>query len=1023
MAYQYFPLRSAPASDVQLWDILYELTAAARERELAANLGPRQPPGNWEWYPTAATDPNTVTAITATSATVGTATWAASRWFNFSDVAIPYAPQYYDVVFDHCNPKKVCRARILAANTATALPTITDLTHYVTERVINALNDLIGRHVYIIKRDGLWWSERILEWPNDNVFQEGTATASTATTLTAVATWSKDQWRGFDVMFKDGGGTLRRGRVTGNTATTLTFTGAAAAVGKFYIVAADALFQWERIPGTPGTFTTPAPVFAWYRGATEPWWSHYPDDSLHVTQKPQPTISLSIGTDPAACVTTTVTLFDVDFLSNVQDQCSTPDKFYCPDIHKTLRHLQVRIENLIALGKYVDPTKTYDNLSYQADPFVLATIFKKAGINAQSVVSTGHDGAGLNVALSVPWTPINVWWAVVDSAGLVLLSGYSAYDGTQIAGASFSAAHDSKTVIVSLGWTRWVPREFRYWYPATAFIPGEDGGGAVVDPPDATHAGVWTTRPASDHYIDHSDYGFVADSSAARDAFANGDLARYVADNWCDPAVTPNDKYAVTLARPAGYDVLTPYYDNFYRGRRAVEPVKSGTATGGTAWYLEDTTQNWWPGGVLRTETGTATGGSSTTLIDATKAGSAFWDPASGRWVGFILELLDGGGAVTYRLPITAHTGTTLTFTAVAGLTVAAGQAYRIREPKYVLNRFKGRTLRMGRIAYTITHSDDCRLYYAAGAGAGVGVAWSIDEVSPGTVWQRTAGAWTKPVGVDARSGAAAVKFHDNQTENLPTMVKRYGRMMLGDYVLSDAPLTEIYTVLNLMVWTKYPVGWTNEFTVSVAENNKNFGLFINGAYIPEGGGTAWTTIHTNTDADWDGHAFTASGDPPVAYAVAQDDLLGDNATGNENGVYEYGVINSFPSGDKCPIASAIDWYAHAIIKAGDPDDQHHKVGTTVIDTRFNSNGFNLHFRKYGKYDTTGPATTTRRLSAKLGPNGKPTWPTQPAWPIINEVTGDPGAWTYEAGFLVDAQYAVARWNVAGGFKYFDPTV
>jgi hypothetical protein len=165
---------------------------------------------------------------------------------------------------------------------------------------------------------------------------------------------------------------------------------------------------------------------------------------------------------------------------------------------------------------------------------------------------------------------------------------------------------------------------------------------------------------------------------------------------------------------------------------------------------------------------------------------------------------------VTFRVPITGSTGTTLEFDAVDGLNVNAGDEYRIREP-YRLNRWEGRQVVIaldggGTLDLEITHSDDKRLYFEPQANPVTGT-FSIVEKEIGTVWKWNGNAWVVPTGINPDTGN---EYPLNQKNIGTTIVKRYGRLRNGDVVVSQN-YREIYTGIQALQWTLHNAFWTND--------------------------------------------------------------------------------------------------------------------------------------------------------------------------------------------------------------------
>lgn len=79
----------------------------------------------------------------------------------------------------------------------------------------------------------------------------------------------------------------------------------------------------------------------------------------------------------------------------------------------------------------------------------------------------------------------------------------------------------------------------------------------------------------------------------------------------------------------------------------------------------------------------------------------------------------------------------------------------------------------------TILGNDDAALFFEPITFAVEAVmTYEIVEPKAGTVWKWDGSNWIKPTGDDSvRIGVPSpLLFHENQTENLPTYVKRYWR-------------------------------------------------------------------------------------------------------------------------------------------------------------------------------------------------------------------------------------------------------
>lgn len=941
---------------------------------------------------------------------------ANNRWFGYSDVSAPWIPPYYDLVFDDADETKVARSPIggstISGSTATYTLDTASLQAYVDSKQIPSIASLASKTFYIIVRGGLWWNERWPDWPNDWEYWLGTETSSTLIDMTdTAAKWSAHQWQpagGVSYELMIGGNRIA---ITDNTPTTINFaTQAAAPTGAYAIVKAGARWRNKK-SGMP---------FMWYGGAKKDYYTHLPDDTLAATHEPATAVTLQ--SNPPDCAGTfSAFLFDADFWTDLDDTCNTPDQSYCPDLFKTYRGLQLFIEGVCQA--FVDKNLTYDNAT-SIPTFRPATFFKAAGINSYTTAVTALAGDGITIPTQTfPYTPIPIYFAVLDANGNVQTSGTGiAATTTHITG-GFSAPDVGCTLVLSLGWTRYYPREFRYLYDRECFIPGISTGamgdppaGQIVDPPTTTTPGLWKFRPKSTTYKTHSLTGFVQEGA---DTFVADDAARYSGDNWNDPTINTPATIAV------GDDAtLLSYFDNFYTGRHdpthaMLDGMPSGKSTGGSATQLQDTGAAWWAN-VMLTTTGTANSGSTTSLGDSTMALDGRWNPATGRWVGFVVEVQISG--TWYKRPITGFTGTTISWTeALPGS--ANGKAYQIREPGagnsstvgYELNRYAGRTLTVTDPApggatteITITHSDDTTLYFATQAFT-IGINWpySISEAKPGGVWQWYAplSTWIAPTGPDFARGTTL--WHTNQTENLPTKHKDYGRMNKGDY-FGPHIAQELYNAFAQLVWTTANITWDPELVDGTPENNSKQAddLSYNSfASAITWFGNAWTAApDSGTDPSLNTFSATvgsASG-PPYAYAgcTRNGDGVFSAFSWNLGGgrVYCYAVAAGIPT----QMQSSIEYYVYGTIDAADD------AASTVYS--FNANSDTIAYHHWRKFDSASSSNTASRKSIAFGSGALPI-PIAPGEPSTS-----PGS-TF-TGYYAGNQMAILKWDDAGGMVY-----
>lgn len=1013
MAWDIPPAANTPWRD---WKFIAQFAAAVRERAIAGRYdtqsGTRWARGAWVY------DSGTITAITATTLTDSGVTsrdpynpggWPTSpqRWapgFTAGTDGTPiWVASSYEVVIDPpCpqDPRGVIRATI-SANTATTL-TIADLTDQITARRALSLSALVGRKYYIIREAGAWWDRGWPEYPNSFTFLTGRiADGSTATTIIgAGASWTTNQWAGKDVMFNVGG-TPKRGQIASNTADTLTFSGSTGVPetdGAFFIVTRDAFYEWGR---------TGTSLRYWYRGSQELWWTHLPDDTLGQYGKARTSVSLSLGSDPGSCpLASAVPIFDLDYWVDQDDMCSgLADTPLNPDIHRSIRgwwNVLLRV-----CGSFYDKDATPDGATAIV-PFTEATWFKKfLPGNSATATSSGHDGTGLLISLSPPFTPIDLWYTVQDSLGRMLHNGKSTYDGTRIVGDFTDGTSDGKTVVVSWGPTRYVPRRFRSMFPKTILLPTVESTSAVW-PPDETAPGTYSTTAASSHYLISGGTGFVAESSAPLDAIANGHYARYVGDNAMDPTTNDSD------GTPGP---LTPFLDHAFTGTRSaatlarIDASKSGAATSGGSAWLQDTSRDWWSvdfydRGTIFERTGTATGGSTTTLQDTTQAGSAFWNDTLRNQAGLTLEVLMSGAdfsdpnAVIEKRLVTAHSGTTLTVHAAYSASTS-GKQYRIREIAAEINRWQGRTVTIvqgGNTATaTVLGNDDDTLFFAPiGFAIDDTTSYTIDDPHCGGVWLRSGGAWTKltPGAVDPRGGGT-VKFRPNPNDDLEDHVARYGLPLPMD-IVTLGTFKQVYDGINALAKTIEEATWTD----TGAPANKQHAA--NGSSISMV--TTWAEAFDNLSPAgpsaggfsglehlWGTNVKTASGsDPPQAWSSGTEVTTNFDGSGAPiwstrnpmtsiaTRVYTFATAD-VPQGD-CPIGRSVGFYVKAIIDPVDHDDGEVDVadvspaqdGSELVanEYRFDANGDGppVEFRKYKLWSTITPFTTdTTVVSGELG--------------------------------------------------------
>lgn len=1017
------------------------------------------------------------------------------RWFNYNaTVCAPTIPKFYDLIIDRNDDVSKCLHLQIVGNTATTF-TLTDtpIADAITSNFASA-SDWTGQSYYIIRRGGLWWSDRWIDYPNDQEAWNGLGlvagailpvTSLTSSGTTAIATvplhgfsssdsvtiagalsgyngvktitvLNSNQFSytvasglttpstgtitaqnpnvgandpaanypsklssGYELVVQGSDGYLHRIAITGVTKTNLlfarqSFTVVGTTVPGQYVVTATGnkarlILQDNRphagfIPRwfDSTNFAGEAPIDP---GAF--YFTRSPKDAtIGATRLPKSVVSLLGG---AGCTTPVIEkILDVDLLTEFDDPCNPPDSNYTPNRYRGFRGLQDALESLCQ--NFINKNNTYS--SAPAIPtFVPATWFAASAIGQTfSTTSSSLDGSGgLNFGAVglLPYTPITLWYAVLDTDGTPLQWGEGTCDTTShITDPTqlFTSGEVGKTVILSTGWTRIYEYCFMYMYDRKCFIP-DIIGGHPVDPPTSTNPGSYTNRPKSTKYREVSNVGIINDAQGIYN-FTNGDYGRYEGDNSNDPNIHPELLTTDTTG-------LNGYYEQFIES--TLPPAQQlllnesmiGTVTSATAFSITDTTKNWWTG-VLHTETGTFNSGSTTTGGDSTKNGSGFWGNGSFGSNNYITNMVAQVtiGGTEYRRFITNYNGT-LTLTWLDALPSSAnGASYQIRFPKYTLNRWGERTLKMtypdGSVhSVLLDGNDDNTLYFPTQAAPiPVGTTYQIIENLPGGVYKWNSsgsGNWDVPTGNDPRTSVAWLK---NQRNNHPFTRKRFSRACKFDLTYVRF-WDEIYLGLQQLMRVRKPFDW-----ISNGDQNANR--------------PSETTGDSNP---W-----------PDAQTVAQGNFTSGTAKSSENGqpfcvaytdyncaCYSYGLARRYAYGKISNISMyqtpEVDFYAKAEIPiALDGTSSTTSVSSTICPTiiTFDANGDSVSLGTFQKFDTqTGNTVTSAALGTLNTPN--PIGPAPTACSGGFPVTGPCAEW---AGYSVTEWWAIARFDVGSGFNY-----
>lgn len=1143
MAWYHLPVVDAgPSSvnntDVGEWKFVNELTQAVLERAWLAGAC-FWPPAGYRYE--SGTVPNTGVSETQFTDPSKSGIWKGGT-DDVSGLSYPFPwigstfadnqlPTFWKVVFDHNDASKVVIADVVSwTNTGTLVYTncrdyqvmgITGSTAFSGDNPVTMAGLIPGRKYYIIAGGGrgTWWSQRVLEWPNDRMLAVGNVRilpqetdqffailpASPTTSLIRDKTqhWKSNEHVGRQMMVYGNDGHLHRVDIVSNTATVINFaTKAWTAVidGPYCII----LNQRRAIPGRNDCHP-----FAWYRGSREQFRSHNPGD-VGGDSALMPAQYVKIPRfDGSMCIDDLVPIFDVDFWTSngsgdfhvdqdSHDICGLqPERSSAFDLFKTIRGLQVALENFSA--GFVE-NKNWDG----ADSILLlnpAEMFKLANINFFTLTTGNVAGGGANNTIAItggarpPYFPIQVWYSLHVPAWIDTFVGPNIYhpssykwsrgymlDANTLVDESDPSAFlqfdvtssypgdNAQTVIVSPGWTRFPAREFKRMFdidglfdPDTHDVGGTDTAydpAVVADFAGSACFGVgsFQKRGKSTKYLKRKDdtlswqtpQGFALEGD---DNFTVGDIARYVGDNFFDPAVADGVPTSGTghFFNTSSAGATANYWERAYVGQHSHpvqvkrEAARYGKADqdGGNT-YLRDKNQTWfdhqWFAGPMRTESGTATGGSTTTMSDTGKASGAancFWSLprflGANPYLSFTIEVLfgttdwdDATHAIIEKRLITASSSTTVSVTWIEPLITgsASGRPYRIKEP-YLLNRYKGRQVLIEQEAIianvatlqrnTVTITGNCEdwLFFAdPGFKIVKGARFMIIDPPVGTIWKWDGAKWIKPTGTDVhRLGVGTARnFRNNQLENLPYYLKRYGRFTYGDAVGSET-FNEIYKVCNILTAVKKDASWVAPLDpltlIFEAEGTSGKVPFIDPATCVRSDVNAydaakalWGTNPQNTGASiCNGSAPFACSNVhftkftgPAPHPCAFDDGCSNAALQRQLGFLEV-------TGMCVREAYSVAFYAKAL---------NCNCGLTDSINVFDSNGDPVLYNAWKSFGGAGPAIQ-ERARAQLGSLGLP-----------NGSFPD-GVSVFDAnrGYAVVDQCVIVKGNVSGGFTYY----
>lgn len=895
---------------------------------------------------------------------------------------------------------------------------------------------LAGLKYRVIKSDGYSWAERWLEWPNSREYEFGLVAevvSTTSITVTRAGRSTSNFPADVDLMIQDAAGSWQRAAITTLDGTTYTYaptTEASAGawtvnVGAgYYLIERDGYWlsnqrkMYSQVQGRDGTFnqitaTGAWQPFQWYRGEKLAYYSHSPatDALASVECVAQQVVSHNVG--QTFCADVLDDLFDVDLYTNQDDICEG-ERLFNPHLYKTIRGKQLAAEQMSA--SFADP----DNEPHP--PFRAATWFESFAPGDNHTVSFLSAGAvgSATINITLPFqTPgyqypsLRCTWAIVEDDGDISITGLGTVTATTLTASGSFAVHDGKLIVIAFGspdgstygWTRKYERRFRYMFPTEYFSPEFDAiTEAYIDPPTSDFPGEWIARDASTNYAEWSEIGTLGDTGPA---FVAQEAARYIGDDFYHPTTNtladdPLD--AQTSARDAGGWVGV-------RHTAGNDPRFSGQVSAATAISITDATAAWWTQngsagqGVLIAHEHTSTGGTTNTLIDTARAGSGFWDGTQGRWEGFVLEVSFDAGVTYERRPITGYVAGTQTITVGTAFSAStSGKPYRVREPKYRRNQWKGRTLTItlldgSQVTATITHSDDTTLYFAAMAGGPVpaGSTYVIDDPQIGGVYHWVDGSWLRPTDDDVDPDTRGKDWHENVLENAPTTALGFGRFRKGDCVFGHL-LRELRNGIKKQKWTQAGASWTQN-----GENAGRLGEFIGSA------GATWADAKAFAEDMWDDDLTSSSETVPMAQSGGTHDFV-DGAEGLIlQRAYAYAQVTGIPT---C-LNSTLTVWGKAGTSTGatteDPDG-----GSNDDADTFDANGDGFALNQWRQVYTDTPNNSATRISSRIGNRtAKPTWVSEPIGTAMGNNTV-----TKRRGYKVLDQRALLKWDVAGGLSF-----
>lgn len=583
-----------------------------------------------------------------------------------------------------------------------------------------------------------------------------------------------------------------------------------------------------RYPNSPAANNLP-----WYTANVTTGYGDGVDTSGSATTPafPSPTVTVvaHADLDPFTPYNRSDPLYDLDYfitldLSGGEVSGEKSGSMRAPSMFMCIRGLQVAVENLISAFY---STNSYEGLRGPVYPFNGVSLLAAASIPAPATNAITGD--------------TEVFWQTTSNT----YDTYPEFTYTAVtAGVSITGISGVPEGATLRAWPRIIEREVEWVYLATYLSPATDMDGNPVFPndTDTSTAGGWIVRPASTHTLEYSRFGLGVDGDLLS-GLSTGTLLRYAGARSND--VYGSDEFSVKHVDQATIDPA----------------LLSGIVAAGGRGWIDSGQSGWWPWGVATTHSaGPSATYTSNVITDPKYAGTPWVDPATGRLKGFVVEIIQPGvsggatGALDARRALISTSSNTgaITFNAITGLsgtytsmlgtvTNTGSTSYQIREPKYRLGWWAGRTLILtppggAPVSVMITGSDDRFLFWDPSSTITPtgGWTWAISQFTPGEVLRFTGGS----------GGAGSFAYPTNAATGLlsrsisPDTAQRWGRARKWDLITLET-FNSLYRAIKLLKHTITGVTWINTDGPYQDTNFYNAGTVVTGG----DGGTGGTLL------------------------------------------------------------------------------------------------------------------------------------------------------------------------------------